>query len=116
MRSPAGLERRKVLADLLSHDVLALGGAEPPVTTALLAQSDPAVTSELVRLVSALASDSHGRAYLLRRGSPVLAELFEVLVATPQAKVNKRHGAAARAPLLARLLQTRNEPVVASCS
>jgi hypothetical protein len=61
------------------------------MTVTLLEQGNEAVACELVRLLSALASDSGGRSYLLQPGSQVLPALFAFLKNTPQAKLTTRY-------------------------
>jgi hypothetical protein len=86
-----------VLAELASSDILECHKQDVcaqglRLVPKLLASQDPAVVSELVRLISALASDSMGRAYLLQPGSGVVAAVYSLLVNTPERKVTKRGG------------------------
>jgi hypothetical protein len=86
-----------VLAELARSDILGcrkpVSAAQPGVLPTLLASQDAAVTYELVRLISALASDSMGREYLLQPGSSVVDEVYAVLLKTPEQVVKKQGGA-----------------------
>jgi hypothetical protein len=96
IKSPPGAYRRQVLADLAAADVLSCGsGVATGAAAPLLELHDDGVSSELVRLLSALASDSAGRAHLLQPGSGIVASLFGLLQATPERKIRRRTGALA---------------------
>lgn len=94
IKSPPGAYRRQVLACLTEADLLRCGDShDSGVISVLLAAKHPSATSELVRLLSAMASDSAGRTYLMQPGSRVVPELFQLLKETPQARVRRLTGA-----------------------
>ena len=93
IKSPPGAYRRQVLASITDADVLGCNhSSDTCIVSALLAAQHPAATSELVRLLSAMASDSAGRSYLMQPGSRVVPELFQLLKTTPQARVRRLTG------------------------
>ena len=93
IKSPPGAYRRQVLASITDADVLRCShSSEMCIVSALLAAQHSAATSELVRLLSAMASDSAGRSYLMQPGSRVVPELFQLLKTTPQARVRRLTG------------------------
>jgi hypothetical protein len=96
IRSPAGTERQREILILASHDILGLSGGEQPmqsnVVSLLVGQNDLSVVTELVRLVSVMSSDHHGREYLLKNGITVINALYKVLESTPGAAIHRKEG------------------------
>jgi hypothetical protein len=94
-RSPAGLERRRVLAALVEADALAcLQQSERGacVSAACLKLDSPAVSLQLAYLLNAIASDAAGRTYLLLPGSSACHVLLQILIRAPGKELRKRGG------------------------
>jgi hypothetical protein len=96
IKSRVGFDRRLVLSDILDYDILNCSASDngPCVISALAHQKDTAVTEELVRLLSVMASDSLGRAYLLLPHSTAVNVLYTLLTETPGAKLRRKEGVA----------------------
>jgi hypothetical protein len=94
IKSPVGPERQAVLAQLAQHDLLDCKGLQngPTLLSSLATTNDSGVMFELVRLISVMASDHAGRAYLLQPQSSVIPELQRILVSTPGTVLHKKEG------------------------
>lgn len=94
IKSPPGPPRRQVLSELIGQDVLGLlsSGQSEDSVCSLLAQSSSDVTTEMVSLLSAIASDSSGRCYILGASAALLPALFRVLQEAPQTKLGPQKG------------------------
>jgi hypothetical protein len=102
IKSPPGAYRRQALTSLTDADVLCCADThEASLVKSLLAHKHSGVTSELVRLLSAMASDSGGRTYLMQPGSHVVPELFQLLKQTPETRVRRLTGASCQVLLYA---------------
>lgn len=83
IRSPVGQQRQLVLQILISHNIFEYGSVgQDSLIAGLIGLNDTAVTTELLRLISVMASDHKGREYLLRPGSAIILDLFKILSAT----------------------------------
>jgi hypothetical protein len=91
IKSPVGLDRQSILALFAQHDVLDCNAptATPSLVSTLASTNDIGLMIELVRLMSVLASDAAGRAYLLQSQSIVIAELYKILICAPSAMLHK---------------------------
>lgn len=76
------------------HDILdcSKATAQSGLVSTLASTNDVGLMMELVRLMSVLASDSAGRAYLLQSQSMVIAELHKILIAAPSAMLHVKEG------------------------
>ena len=94
IKSPVGAERHSILALFAQHDVLDCksSGAESGLVNTLASTNDVVLMMELVRLMSVLASDSAGRAYLLQSQGSVISELHKILISAPSAMLHIKEG------------------------
>lgn len=83
-----------MLALFAQHDVLDCGArsAQPSLVSSLASTNDIGLMMELVRLMSVLASDSSGRAYLLQSHSLAITELHKILISAPSAMLHIKEG------------------------
>jgi hypothetical protein len=91
IKSPVGLDRQSILALFAQHDILdcASPAARHSLVSTLASTKDTGLMMELVRLMSVLASDSAGRAYLLLSQSTVITELHKILICAPREMVHR---------------------------
>lgn len=94
IKSPVGVYRRQILSAMCDADLLGCASASHASRALTLLRVEHAqLQSELLRLVSTLASDAIGRAYLLGNARHLIVAVFNVLQAAPMAKVKARAGA-----------------------
>ena len=76
------------------HDVLDCksSATDPGLVSTLASTNDVGLMMEFVRLMSVLASDSTGRAYLLQSQSSVISELHKILISAPSAMLHVKEG------------------------
>lgn len=93
IRSPVGQQRQMVLQILISHDIFGcLKETTDCVIPRLIRLSSTTLTTELLRLLSVIASDHKGREYLLSPGSTVIPDLFSILSTMPGSSVHRKEG------------------------
>lgn len=93
IKSPVGVYRRQVLAAMCDADCLGCACASHASAVLTLLRTDhKQLRSELLRLASAMASDALGRSYLLQNAQHLIAAIFKVLQAMPEARVKAHSG------------------------
>lgn len=95
IKSPVGFDRHAILAMFAQLDVLDCNAPteQPGLLSTLASTNDVGLMMELVRLVSVLASDSAGRAYLLQsQSTDVISELHKILISAPSAMLHIKEG------------------------
>lgn len=93
IRSPAGQQRQLVLQILIGHDILGCEDhSKPSLIATLVHLGDTALTTQLLQVISVMASDHKGRAYLVAADSTVIQDLFGILSTMPVAAMHRKEG------------------------